>query len=235
MLSSNNPFTLLSLEISDHSFTIAYEVDDGVGLAQNSITLNTMYNNVSEEEFEELRKLMYVLNYHALWTLIRPNYKALLKVFRGAYFDEIASLLPDSVYFDDEPGEKLPEDIAYYIDRYPMRVDSFVLKELQSTCTMKITRMMQGVEYKITLPALSVFSDSRGKKNIGYPFFAALQEDLRRIQDMCQNFATNSVYSQKRQLDLFQKGEYISRIGGDEGDNMSDAEIKDGLQQMMNE
>lgn len=243
MLSKNNPFTLLSLAVKNgEKYSLEYEIDVFTSTQFMSAEFQSGYHELPEDDTVEIRDIFDRLNIHAAFILNRafiPDF-VIARYYQNNYGVELfegcaaAMMLIESETvegsFPLEFDDYLPLILSYSISQ-------IALSPIQEAVTFSVQQRAQTCTkvFKYKTPAVYINAEHARKSDmISFPFFDAVKQDLRELQAIMREWVMTGVAAQKRQLELFNSGDYQSRIEGsaaadddDSGDGVSD--FADGM------
>jgi hypothetical protein len=217
----NSPFLLYKLKMSGGmKFEVDYKMDAEQGLQVQSTTFDPFTNTCDESKVEVLNDLLHELNPHVAFFLgagipaeIMFNYLIevegadLLEVPRMERYTEMVNQQSENPFYsrfharEYKPFESLFSRIA---------VNSLELDAYQQTVKIGATFYPPNAN-NITLPvtlAISIKDEFPGQKCTGYVFYKEVRRILVEIQTLLCELVSQSLKSQKRQLDLFDAGTY---------------------------
>ncbi len=217
----NSPFLLYKLKMSGGmKFEVDYKMDAEQGLQVQSTTFDPFTNTCDESKVEVLQELLHDLNPHVAFFLgagipaeIMFNYlieevgAEIPEVPSMERYTEMVSQQSENPFFarfharEYKPFESLFARIA---------INSLELDAYQQTLKINATFFPPNAN-NITMPvvlSISIKDEFPGQKCTGYVFYKEVRRILVEIQTLLCDLVSQSLKSQKRQLDLFAIGEY---------------------------
>jgi hypothetical protein len=235
----NSPFLLAKLKmLAGQKFETTYKMDVGQGLQSQVTTFDPYTNTVDEGKVEQIHELLQQLAPHVAYF-----------VGHGIPTDLMFN------YLIEVQGAKLPDvpDMERYQEQVNSEAENEFLKKFKArdyTCferifnritvaevemddfqqSVKIAGLFYppaatNVAFKYILP-INIDTEFPGKKSTGYVFYQEVKRIVTELQAILCELVNDSLSSQKRQLELFQDGDYTNSYfdqpsGGSSSDHVS--------------